>query len=1031
MPNFEDDINAWVQEAREIEIHKAGNAQGLIDWYNAGADGQINWGSPGDFEACVSIAGKHLDSPEGFCQLRHIDATGEPAGKETKKSVVEKGDVIGHEFHGNQWTLNGIAGLSGSLRTHVRDVAQMLYVRASKNEPEISREIRETAQQFGGKQIKPQFSLKTPSSLETKLLREAPEYLDSKVGQIDDAAANVGDAVRFTLQYPDEKFAENVQQSLNDFKSEGFDAVNVKNYFNSDPTNTYRGINCVMRDTTSNQLFEVQFHTPESASTVNLTHDMYDSIKLADPTSPEYQAVNSQMAAIWNKVPIPAGIESIGSTTVKKSGWTFYQLTSIDGKERPLAYFRYDGKTPQYWSNKNGWQLSGVLLEMLHEGDPRLDKLENDPTLKKEKGGSVMANLLSRQFRRITKGDVAGHEFHGNQWQSVADARDAADYAARRASGGRSSSNKRNGNKSLDMKASIVKNALDSVDHAQQAVALAEKEGDAGKITDAKWALSQANAAANPKSITDDLNKGFKTYTDTSKALIGKNGIVSGNLKVLTDDLAETQQKLTESNQAINDAKAANDPEALRVATMNAYNQAKQIASISAFVSSTQRFAGDKTEALAMQKLSESSTLNLVDSTKTNLVESGNKALEQANALFKQSETAPDDASKQALLDQAKELYMTSKSSFGSVRSTGGKYLSDEENKALTEASNGFNSTRMASSFIDVKNGYSSVQDSVNKALVTTDPKVLADEIANASNQLRAIEYSARIVYNNAPYGSEESNLARGVYNSNGQLPQQVAAIKNMSDSITQLAQADALSNSFKSNPTTNLEEKAVLAGNVNDAYQSALRNAIEIGSTKYSYVAQSPLYDPSTYTNAATGQTNSNADLGVARALMYQEIGNKETANISSSNSLEDKFNAAQKALYSYQSALDPNALGKLLNISSANDYTNALYSGTANLRSSLLSSLDSALQSVYQNGAPYYAQKVNDFVSGKSGSVSQSGAQDNANQAYSYYEKLAQSAAAAGDTAMQAVYQQQQQAVLAQKDLIQAESLNRAHLL
>lgn len=60
---------------------QAGNAQALIDWYNSGADGQIDWGQEGDFEQCVSVASDYVDDPEGFCQLRHIDATGEPAGK--------------------------------------------------------------------------------------------------------------------------------------------------------------------------------------------------------------------------------------------------------------------------------------------------------------------------------------------------------------------------------------------------------------------------------------------------------------------------------------------------------------------------------------------------------------------------------------------------------------------------------------------------------------------------------------------------------------------------------------------------------------------------------------------------------------------------------------------------------------------------------------------------------------------------------------------------------------------------------------
>lgn len=53
-----------------------GNAQYLIDWYNAGADGGIDWGEPGDWQQCIDIAGRYIDNPEGFCQLRHIDATG-------------------------------------------------------------------------------------------------------------------------------------------------------------------------------------------------------------------------------------------------------------------------------------------------------------------------------------------------------------------------------------------------------------------------------------------------------------------------------------------------------------------------------------------------------------------------------------------------------------------------------------------------------------------------------------------------------------------------------------------------------------------------------------------------------------------------------------------------------------------------------------------------------------------------------------------------------------------------------------------
>jgi hypothetical protein len=55
----------------------------LIAWFNAGAGGKIIWGKPGDFDACVRIAGKHMTPAQarGFCNERHQDATGHPPGK--------------------------------------------------------------------------------------------------------------------------------------------------------------------------------------------------------------------------------------------------------------------------------------------------------------------------------------------------------------------------------------------------------------------------------------------------------------------------------------------------------------------------------------------------------------------------------------------------------------------------------------------------------------------------------------------------------------------------------------------------------------------------------------------------------------------------------------------------------------------------------------------------------------------------------------------------------------------------------------
>jgi 2'-5' RNA ligase/phage head maturation protease len=56
-----------------------GDAEQLRDWYVHGEGASdIAWGTPGDFDRCVAIAGKHMSPQDakGYCNLRHHDAMG-------------------------------------------------------------------------------------------------------------------------------------------------------------------------------------------------------------------------------------------------------------------------------------------------------------------------------------------------------------------------------------------------------------------------------------------------------------------------------------------------------------------------------------------------------------------------------------------------------------------------------------------------------------------------------------------------------------------------------------------------------------------------------------------------------------------------------------------------------------------------------------------------------------------------------------------------------------------------------------------
>lgn len=65
-------------DPRSAEKAERGNPEALRRWFEEGAGGQIAWGSPGDFDACVAVASEHMSEEQarGFCQNRHEAATG-------------------------------------------------------------------------------------------------------------------------------------------------------------------------------------------------------------------------------------------------------------------------------------------------------------------------------------------------------------------------------------------------------------------------------------------------------------------------------------------------------------------------------------------------------------------------------------------------------------------------------------------------------------------------------------------------------------------------------------------------------------------------------------------------------------------------------------------------------------------------------------------------------------------------------------------------------------------------------------------
>jgi hypothetical protein len=94
---------------------------------------------------------------------------------------------------------------------------------------------------------------------------------------VGEAFATLGDAVRFTFQYPEHRYAEGVAGDLEQLTAQGFTEVQRVNFWTR-PAG-HKGIVSCWREPRSAVLLEVQFHTRPSYEAWQLTHPAYEQLR--------------------------------------------------------------------------------------------------------------------------------------------------------------------------------------------------------------------------------------------------------------------------------------------------------------------------------------------------------------------------------------------------------------------------------------------------------------------------------------------------------------------------------------------------------------------------------------------------------------------------------------------------------------------------------------------------------------------------------------------------------------------------------
>ena len=151
---------------------------------------------------------------------------------------------------------------------------------------------------------------------EDRFKDKVAENLALKPGSsADKEASAVSDAVRYTYQLPSDGYTRGYEEACGRLQQDGYSLIRSKNLWAEEQ---YKGINSRWQ-TTTGQLFEIQFHTRDSFEAKQLTHPAYERIRNNLATKEEMGELHQFQELVTRSVSIPSGAAEIPSFQQEKS----------------------------------------------------------------------------------------------------------------------------------------------------------------------------------------------------------------------------------------------------------------------------------------------------------------------------------------------------------------------------------------------------------------------------------------------------------------------------------------------------------------------------------------------------------------------------------------------------------------------------------------------------------------------------------------------------------------------------------------
>ncbi|MBV9208207.1 MAG: hypothetical protein JO037_23040 [Actinobacteria bacterium] len=125
-------------------------------------------------------------------------------------------------------------------------------------------------------------------------LRRSPE----------EAVSLLSDTIRFTFQYPEDRYTQGVWADIGRLKEKGFEQGIRKNFWTDEQ---YKGVNSEWIEPESGQRIEVQFHTRISFEAKQLTHEAYERLRTKKADKFEELVLEAFQSKVSAEVPVPPG----------------------------------------------------------------------------------------------------------------------------------------------------------------------------------------------------------------------------------------------------------------------------------------------------------------------------------------------------------------------------------------------------------------------------------------------------------------------------------------------------------------------------------------------------------------------------------------------------------------------------------------------------------------------------------------------------------------------------------------------------